>query len=89
MTLTASSSSRAVTNSLWLLPLIIIIVMPRWPLSTSRPTRLSSEGRQRDVYIVWAKFVRELQQRGFDIFLDLKFHISPTLQRTLSLLQLT
>ncbi|XPE69009.1 orotidine 5'-phosphate decarboxylase / HUMPS family protein [Shigella boydii] len=42
--------------------------------STNRPTRLSSEGRQRDVYIVWATVCRELQQRGFDIFLDLKFH---------------
>ncbi len=89
MTLTASSSSRAVTILLWLLPLIIIIVMTRCPLSQDRPTRLSSEGRQRDVYIVWPQFVRELQQRGFDIFLDLKSTIFLTLQRTLSLLQLT
>ncbi len=89
MTLTASSSSRAVRILLWLLPLIIIIVMPRWPCRQDRPTRLSSESRQRDVYAFGPQFVRELQQRGFDIFLDLNFTIFPTLQRTLSLLQLT
>lgn len=55
MTLTASSSSRAVTNS----PVVVALDYHNRDdalafVDKNRPTRLSSEGRQRDVYIVWA-----------------------------------
>ena len=39
---------------------------------------MSYENRQRTLYKIWPKIVFDIQKKGFDIFLDLKFHDIPT-----------
>ena len=65
MTLTASSSSRAVTNS----PVVVAL---------DYHNRDDALKVGKEMFTLFGpQFVRELQQRGFDIFLDLKFHDIP------------
>ncbi len=90
MTLTASSSSRAVTNS----PVVVALDYHNRDDALSFVDKIEPRDCRlkvgKEMFTLFGpQFVRELQQRGFDIFLDLKFHDISTLLRTLSLLQLT
>ncbi len=78
MTLTASSSSRAVTNSLVVVALDYHnrdAALAFVDMLDPRDCRLKVG---KEMFTLFGpQFVRELQQRGFDIFLDLKFHDIP------------
>ncbi|EFU0734054.1 orotidine-5'-phosphate decarboxylase [Escherichia coli] len=78
MTLTASSSSRAVTNS----PVVVALDYHNRDDSLSFVDKIDPRDCRlkvgKEMFTLFGpQFVRELQQRGFDIFLDLKFHDIP------------
>ncbi|EFQ0262357.1 orotidine-5'-phosphate decarboxylase [Shigella flexneri] len=78
MTLTASSSSRAVTNS----PVVVALDYHNCDDALSFVDKIDPRDCRLKVgkgmfTLFGPQFVRELQQRGFDIFLDLKFHDIP------------
>ncbi|EFX2164062.1 TPA: orotidine-5'-phosphate decarboxylase [Shigella flexneri] len=75
MTLTASSSSRAVTNS----PVVVALDYHNCDDALSFVDKIDPRDCRlkvgKEMFTLFGpQFVRELQQRGFDIFLDLKFH---------------
>ncbi|WP_247142179.1 orotidine-5'-phosphate decarboxylase [Escherichia coli] len=78
MTLTASSSSRAVTNS----PVVVALDYHNRDAALAFVDKLDPRDCRlkvgKEMFTLFGpQFVRELQQRGFDIFLDLKFHDIP------------
>ncbi|EFF2350926.1 orotidine-5'-phosphate decarboxylase [Escherichia coli] len=78
MTLTASSSSRAVTNS----PVVVALDYHNRDDALAFVDKIDPRDCRLKVgkgmfTLFGPQFVRELQQRGFDIFLDLKFHDIP------------
>ncbi|QXD21902.1 orotidine-5'-phosphate decarboxylase [Escherichia coli] len=78
MTLTASSSSRAVTNS----PVVVALDYHNRDDTLSFVDKIDPRDCRlkvgKEMFTLFGpQFVRELQQRGFDIFLDLKFHDIP------------
>lgn len=78
MTLTASSSSRAVTNS----PVVVALDYHNRDDALSFVDKIDPRDCRlkvgKEMFTLFGpQFVRELQQRGFDIFLDLKFHDIP------------
>ncbi|ELC3194303.1 orotidine-5'-phosphate decarboxylase [Escherichia coli] len=78
MTLTASSSSRAVTNS----PVVVALDYHNRDAALAFVDKIDPRDCRLKVgkgmfTLFGPQFVRELQQRGFDIFLDLKFHDIP------------
>ena len=73
MTLTASSSSRAVTNS----PVVVARDAALAFVDKIDPRDCRLKVGKEMFTLFGPQFVRELQQRGFDIFLDLKFHDIP------------
>ncbi|EFW7228671.1 orotidine-5'-phosphate decarboxylase [Shigella flexneri] len=78
MTLTASSSSRAVTNS----PVVVALDYHNCDDALSFVDKIDPRDCRlkvgKEMFTLFGpQFVRELQQRGFDIFLDLKFHDIP------------
>ncbi|EFG4007787.1 orotidine-5'-phosphate decarboxylase [Escherichia coli] len=75
MTLTASSSSRAVTNS----PVVVALDYHNRDAAMAFVDKIDPRDCRlkvgKEMFTLFGpQFVRELQQRGFDIFLDLKFH---------------
>ncbi|HAU8006037.1 TPA: orotidine-5'-phosphate decarboxylase [Escherichia coli] len=75
MTLTASSSSRAVTNS----PVVVALDYHNRDAALAFVDKIDPRDCRlkvgKEMFTLFGpQFVRELQQRGFDIFLDLKFH---------------
>lgn len=78
MTLTASSSSRAVTNS----PVVVALDYHNRDAALAFVDKIDPRDCRlkvgKEMFTLFGpQFVRELQQRGFDIFLDLKFHDIP------------
>ncbi|HIF0649952.1 TPA: orotidine-5'-phosphate decarboxylase [Escherichia coli] len=78
MTLTASSSSRAVTNS----PVVVALDYHNCDAALAFVDKIDPRDCRlkvgKEMFTLFGpQFVRELQQRGFDIFLDLKFHDIP------------
>ena len=78
MTLTASSSSRAVTNS----PVVVALDYHNRDDALSFVDKIDPRDCRlkvgKEMFTLFGpQFVRELQQRDFDIFLDLKFHDIP------------
>ncbi|HCP8722496.1 TPA: orotidine-5'-phosphate decarboxylase [Escherichia coli] len=78
MTLTASSSSRAVTNS----PVVVALDYHNRDAALAFVYKIDPRDCRlkvgKEMFTLFGpQFVRELQQRGFDIFLDLKFHDIP------------
>ncbi|HCI7488908.1 TPA: orotidine-5'-phosphate decarboxylase [Escherichia coli] len=78
MTLTASSSSRAVTNS----PVVVALDYHNRDDTLAFVDKIDPRDCRlkvgKEMFTLFGpQFVRELQQRGFDIFLDLKFHDIP------------
>ncbi|HDS7202130.1 TPA: orotidine-5'-phosphate decarboxylase [Escherichia coli] len=78
MTLTASSSSRAVTNS----PVVVALDYHNRDAAMAFVDKIDPRDCRlkvgKEMFTLFGpQFVRELQQRGFDIFLDLKFHDIP------------
>ncbi|EFH3099890.1 TPA: orotidine-5'-phosphate decarboxylase [Escherichia coli] len=78
MTLTASSSSRAVTNS----PVVVALDYHNRDAALVFVDKIDPRDCRlkvgKEMFTLFGpQFVRELQQRGFDIFLDLKFHDIP------------
>ncbi|MBC0882824.1 orotidine-5'-phosphate decarboxylase [Escherichia coli] len=78
MTLTASSSSRAVTNS----PVVVALDYHNRDDALAFIDKIDPRDCRlkvgKEMFTLFGpQFVRELQQRGFDIFLDLKFHDIP------------
>ncbi|ELT8864490.1 orotidine-5'-phosphate decarboxylase [Escherichia coli] len=78
MTLTASSSSRAVTNS----PGVVALDYHNRDDALAFVDKIDPRDCRlkvgKEMFTLFGpQFVRELQQRGFDIFLDLKFHDIP------------
>ncbi|EPR7363989.1 orotidine-5'-phosphate decarboxylase [Escherichia coli] len=78
MTLTASSSSRAVTNS----PVVVALDYHNRDTAPAFVDKIDPRDCRlkvgKEMFTLFGpQFVRELQQRGFDIFLDLKFHDIP------------
>ncbi|EGD4446196.1 orotidine-5'-phosphate decarboxylase [Escherichia coli] len=78
MTLTASSSSRAVTNS----PVVVALDYHNRDTALAFVDKIDPRDCRlkvgKEMFTLFGpQFVRELQQRGFDIFLDLKFHDIP------------
>ena len=82
MTLTASSSSRAVTNS----PVVVALDYHNRDDALAFVDKIDPRDCRlkvgKEMFTLFGpQFVRELQQRGFDIFLDLKFHDIPNTAR--------
>ncbi|MEB7738301.1 orotidine-5'-phosphate decarboxylase [Escherichia coli] len=78
MTLTTSSSSRAVTNS----PVVVALDYHNRDAALAFVDKIDPRDCRlkvgKEMFTLFGpQFVRELQQRGFDIFLDLKFHDIP------------
>ncbi|EJW7753670.1 orotidine-5'-phosphate decarboxylase [Escherichia coli] len=78
MTLTASSSSRAVTNS----PVVVALDYHNRDDALAFVDKIDPRDCRlkvgKEMFTLFGpQFVRELQQQGFDIFLDLKFHDIP------------
>ncbi|WP_270095086.1 orotidine-5'-phosphate decarboxylase [Escherichia coli] len=78
MTLTASSSFRAVTNS----PVVVALDYHNRDAAMAFVDKIDPRDCRlkvgKEMFTLFGpQFVRELQQRGFDIFLDLKFHDIP------------
>ncbi|HBU8786585.1 TPA: orotidine-5'-phosphate decarboxylase [Escherichia coli] len=78
MTLTASSSSRAVTNS----PVVVALDYHNRDAAMAFVDKIDPRDCRlkvgKEMFTLFGpQFVSELQQRGFDIFLDLKFHDIP------------
>ncbi|MDL6367928.1 orotidine-5'-phosphate decarboxylase [Escherichia coli] len=78
MTLTASSSSRAVTNS----PVVVALDYHNRDAALAFVDKIDPRDCRlkvgKEMFTLFGpQFVRELQQRDFDIFLDLKFHDIP------------
>ncbi|EEU9499104.1 orotidine-5'-phosphate decarboxylase [Escherichia coli] len=78
MTLTASSSSRTVTNS----PVVVALDYHNRDDALAFVDKIDPRDCRlkvgKEMFTLFGpQFVRELQQRGFDIFLDLKFHDIP------------
>lgn len=78
MTFTASSSSRAVTRS----PVVVALDYNNRDNALAFVDRIDPRDCRlkvgKEMFTLFGpQFVRELQQRGFDIFLDLKFHDIP------------
>lgn len=78
MTLTASSSSRAVTSS----PVVVALDYNNRDAALAFVDKIDSRDCRlkvgKEMFTLFGpQFVRELQERGFDIFLDLKFHDIP------------
>ncbi|EPW0712224.1 orotidine-5'-phosphate decarboxylase [Escherichia coli] len=78
MTLTASSSSRAVTNS----PVVVALDYHNRDAALAFVDKIDPRDCRlkvgKEMFTLFGpQFVRELQQRGFDIFLDMKFHDIP------------
>ncbi|MGS3825627.1 orotidine-5'-phosphate decarboxylase [Escherichia coli] len=78
MTLTASSSSRAVTNS----SVVVALDYHNRDAALAFVDKIDPRDCRlkvgKEMFTLFGpQFVRELQQRGFDIFLDLKFHDIP------------
>ncbi|HBA7896106.1 TPA: orotidine-5'-phosphate decarboxylase [Escherichia coli] len=78
MTLTASSSSRAVTNS----PVVVALDYHNRDAALAFVDKIDPRDCRlkvgKEMFTLFGpQFVRELQQRGFEIFLDLKFHDIP------------
>ena len=76
--LTASSSSRAVTNS----PVVVALDYHNRDAALAFVDKIDPRDCRlkvgKEMFTLFGpQFVRELQQRGFDIFLDLKFHDIP------------
>ncbi|ENE7485176.1 orotidine-5'-phosphate decarboxylase [Escherichia albertii] len=78
MTLSASSSSCAVTNS----PVVVALDYNNRDAALAFVDKIDPRDCRlkvgKEMFALFGpQFVRELQQRGFDIFLDLKFHDIP------------
>ncbi|BAT43427.1 orotidine-5'-phosphate decarboxylase [Escherichia albertii] len=78
MTLSASSSSCAVTNS----PVVVALDYNNRDAALTFVDKIDPRDCRlkvgKEMFTLFGpQFVRELQQRGFDIFLDLKFHDIP------------
>ncbi|QML56204.1 orotidine-5'-phosphate decarboxylase [Escherichia coli] len=78
MTLTASSSSRAVTRS----PVVVALDYNNRDTALAFVDKIDPRDCRlkvgKEMFTLFGpQFVRELQKRGFDIFLDLKFHDIP------------
>ncbi|TGB73132.1 orotidine-5'-phosphate decarboxylase [Escherichia sp. E4702] len=78
MTLTASSSSRAVTRS----PVVVALDYNNRDAALAFVDKIDPRDCRlkvgKEMFTLFGpQFVRELQERGFDIFLDLKFHDIP------------
>ncbi len=78
MTLTASFSSRAVTNS----PVVVALDYHNRDAALAFVDKIDPRDCRlkvgKEMFTLFGpQFVRELQQRGFDIFLDLKFNDIP------------
>ena len=78
MTLSASSSSCAVTNS----PVVVALDYNNRDAALAFVDKINPRDCRlkvgKEMFTLFGpQFVRELQQRGFDIFLDLKFHDIP------------
>ncbi|WP_420899954.1 orotidine-5'-phosphate decarboxylase [Escherichia coli] len=78
MTLTASSSSRAVTSS----PVVVALDYNNRDAALAFIDKIDPRDCRlkvgKEMFTLFGpQFVRELQERGFDIFLDLKFHDIP------------
>ncbi|TGB94799.1 orotidine-5'-phosphate decarboxylase [Escherichia sp. E2748] len=78
MTLTASSSSRAVTCS----PVVVALDYNNRDAALAFVDKIDPRDCRlkvgKEMFTLFGpQFVRELQERGFDIFLDLKFHDIP------------
>lgn len=78
MTLTASSSSRAVTSS----PVVVALDYNNRDAALAFVDKIDPRDCRlkvgKEMFTLFGpQFVRELQERGFDIFLDLKFHDIP------------
>ncbi|MCZ8878079.1 orotidine-5'-phosphate decarboxylase [Escherichia albertii] len=78
MTLSASSSSCAVTNS----PVVVALDYNNRNAALAFVDKIDPRDCRlkvgKEMFTLFGpQFVRELQQRGFDIFLDLKFHDIP------------
>ncbi|EFD1055558.1 orotidine-5'-phosphate decarboxylase [Escherichia coli] len=78
MTLTASSSSRAVTNS----PVVVALDYHNRDAALAFVDKIDPRDCRlkvgKEMFTLFGpQFVHELQHRGFDIFLDLKFHDIP------------
>ncbi|QLN19056.1 orotidine-5'-phosphate decarboxylase [Escherichia coli] len=78
MTLTASSSSRAVTRS----PVVVALDYNNRDAALAFVDKIDPRDCRlkvgKEMFTLFGpQFVRELQKRGFDIFLDLKFHDIP------------
>ncbi|ENK6893623.1 orotidine-5'-phosphate decarboxylase [Escherichia albertii] len=78
MTLSASSSSCAVTNS----PVVVALDYNNRDAALAFVDKIDPRDCRlkvgKEMFTLFGpQFVRELQQRGFDIFLDLKFHDIP------------
>lgn len=78
MTFTASSASRAVTRS----PVVVALDYNNRDNALAFVDRIDPRDCRlkvgKEMFTLFGpQFVRELQQRGFDIFLDLKFHDIP------------
>lgn len=78
MTLSASSSSCAVTNS----PVVVALDYNNRAAALAFVDKIDPRDCRlkvgKEMFTLFGpQFVRELQQRGFDIFLDLKFHDIP------------
>ncbi|MBY7193420.1 orotidine-5'-phosphate decarboxylase [Escherichia ruysiae] len=78
MTLTASSASRAVTNS----PVVVALDYHNRDAALAFVDKIDPRDCRlkvgKEMFTLFGpQFVHELQHRGFDIFLDLKFHDIP------------
>lgn len=78
MTFTASSSSRAVTDS----PVVVALDYSNRDKALAFVDRIDPRDCRlkvgKEMFTLFGpQLVRDLQQRGFDIFLDLKFHDIP------------
>ncbi len=78
MTFTASSSSRAVTDS----PVVVALDYANRDKALAFVDRIDPRDCRlkvgKEMFTLFGpQLVRELQQRGFDVFLDLKFHDIP------------
>lgn len=78
MTFTASSSSRAVTDS----PVVVALDYSNRDKALAFVDRIDPRDCRlkvgKEMFTLFGpQLVRDLQQRGFDVFLDLKFHDIP------------